>query len=150
VRAPFFAVAALLSVACASSNDAADAGPEQCNDNPWMCTAGTTCWPSDALSHVACLPSKAGAKKGDACIDSFGAATCGDAMACLQPLTTKPGTCVPYCSTSDPAHGCAAGESCLQGHLGSASGPVISLCVPATDGGAGDAASDAPNDAPSG
>ena len=153
MRAPAVTLAALLSVACSSSSDAVDAGPEQCSDNPWMCSAGTTCWPSDSLSHVACLPSKGSAKRGDACVNTYGVATCGDAMSCFQPSLNKSGTCVPYCSTTDVAHGCAAGESCRQGRIGSATGPVISVCVSTSDagvgdGGVGDAATDAAKDAP--
>ena len=78
---------------------------------------------------------------------TFGTATCGDAMACLQVSAT--GTCVPYCNTTQAGHGCAAGKSCLQGHVGTTTGPVI-VCVPSADGGTLDASHDAPGDVSAG
>jgi len=106
--------ALLLTLVACSSEGNPSAPPPGCNVDPWQCPAGQTCWPTDLAGHFACLNSANGKKKGDACGNTVGAPTCGDALACLQLAGSSGGTCLPYCDPAKPAHGCAAGETCQQ------------------------------------
>lgn len=129
----------LLVVACSSTSSSTSA-PGPCNENPWECGAGQTCWPKDAVPTFACLNS-GGGKKGDACSNTPGNATCGDGLACLQ-TTSAGGTCVTYCDSTNTAHACASGEACTTAIVGGASGPQIHVCV-GTKVPQGDAGADA-------
>jgi hypothetical protein len=97
-------------VACSSSSSGGSSS--QCNSNPWQCPAGQTCWLADQNANFACLNSAVGKNKGDTCVNTIGAPTCGDAMVCFQAVGTSSGTCVPYCDPTNAAHACAAGETC--------------------------------------
>jgi hypothetical protein len=112
---------ALVSAACSSSS----APPPPCNDNPWECASGQTCWPKDA-QNFACLNSGPG-KAGDACQTSLDSPTCGDGLACLQ-ISTAPGRCTPYCDPTSTAHACPAGQICQLVALGGPGGPQFHAC----------------------
>ena len=120
-RFPMLGVSALIAVASfgalvacssssSSSSDAGTNGP--CNENPWECGAGQTCWLKDATSF-ACLNSGAG-KKGDECVNIQGSPTCADGLLCLQTQLNQPGHCLPYCDNTNTAHACATGEVCQE------------------------------------
>ncbi len=138
VRAIISLLAGLgLAAACSSSSSPA---PTPCNENPWECAAGQTCWPKDATGSFACLNSGPG-KKGDACQNAIGSPTCGDGLACLQLQGGPTPVCAPFCDPTNPAHACASGEQCAAVVLGTSTEHV---CIPAaTQSDAGtDAASD--------
>ena len=112
---------ALALVAC-SSDDSKSSG---CASSPFSCPAGQTCSAKDTTGAFACLPSGPG-KKGDACQNTPGMTTCGDALVCLQ-TTAAGGSCAPYCETSG-AHACEAGEQCRAAALQGTSS-VFYICV---------------------
>ncbi len=123
--AGFLLVAALSwGVGCSSSSGAST--PLPCNENPWECQAGQTCWPKDPTTF-ACLNSGAG-KVGDACLDAVGSPTCGDGLACLQ-LTSSDGTCAAYCSKTDPSRACPSGQTCTALTLLGVGGLQFQVCV---------------------
>ena len=118
---PFAALAVVLvSAACSSSSS-----PPPCNENPWECASGQTCWPKDPQTF-ACLNSGPG-KAGDACQNSLDSPTCGDGLACLQ-TSTAGGTCRPYCDPASSSHACAAGQTCQLVALGGAAGAQFHVC----------------------
>ena len=118
------AAAIALLVACSSSSGSGSPGAGQdggggeagvpCNQNPFECPAGQTCWPASG-GGFACLMSNASAKKGDVCQNYAGSATCGDGLMCYEPNTSS-GVCAPYCDNA-MGHPCAAGELCALLHL---------------------------------
>ena len=109
-----------------------------CNQDPWQCPAGQTCWPKDLAGTFACLNSAAGVKKGDTCANTVGAPTCGDGLACFQGVGEKAGRCVSYCDTAKAGRGCAAGEACTPAQLAgtSASFMICASTTPPMDAGA--------------
>src|SRR5215467_1136500 len=96
-------------VACSTKSSSSSG---QCNDNPWQCSAGQTCWPTDnnPTPDFGCIASTPGAKPGDPCHESPGTATCGDFMLCDQ-IGAAGGICALYC---DSAHNCPNGYVCAQ------------------------------------
>lgn len=121
-------------VACSSSKST------PCNQNPWECPAGQTCWPSSPTSF-ACLNSGPG-QIGSTCQDSEGIATCGDGLACLT-TSAASGTCTPYCSNTDPSHACPGGAACATATL-IGSTTTFQVCVTSvlgSDGGQGSSSS---------
>jgi hypothetical protein len=121
--------------ACSSTSSSSTPAPP-CNENPWGCPAGQTCWPKDTTAFV-CLNSGPG-KAGAACQNVPASPTCGDGLACLQ-TTAAGGTCTPYCSTTDTAHTCTGGATCQTALLAGSSGPEFHVCyggAPPGDAGA--------------
>lgn len=115
-------------VACSSSSTGSSSGGA-CNSNPWSCPSGQTCWPTNSTGNFECLNSKQGVQKGAACQNYPGSPTCGDGMFCFQQTTTG-GTCTTYCDSSNPAHGCAAGETCTPITVGATTTPQAYVCLP--------------------
>jgi hypothetical protein len=136
------------AVACSSSTATQpDAGTPACNEDPFSCPAGQTCWASDAAGSFACLNSGAG-KKGDPCQNLIGSPTCSDGLVCLQLLSAASGSavCVPYCDNANTTHACATGEACTKiAVVGSSA--ILHACVgPAATADAGaDTGADAAN-----
>lgn len=111
-------------VGCSSSS--ASPGSQPCNENPWECTTGQTCWPKDE-STFACLNSGPG-QAGDACQDSVGFPTCGDGLACLE-TAAGGGTCSAYCDPTNPSHACPASQTCSIVTLVGGAAPQFQVCV---------------------
>jgi hypothetical protein len=94
---------------------------------------------------------------GTSCQDTVGAPTCGAGLACFQSISgAAAGSCVAYCSTTDPSHACPSGQLCQPAALGGPTGPEFNICVStgtgddagmSGDAGMGEAAA---GDAPSG
>jgi len=127
--ATLLALVVPLAVACSSSSST----PPPCNQDPWECGSGQTCWPKDTTSF-ACLNSGVGTA-GSACEDSVGAPTCGDGLACLQLSTASGGICAAYCDNTETSHACPSGMTCDMVLI---VGTIVQLCVGAastTDGG---------------
>lgn len=146
-------VLSLLAAACSSSSSGGGSSSTPCNQNPWECSSAQTCWPQ-SQSAFACLNAGPGTA-GSACQDTVGTPTCGAGLFCLMGVSSTGGTCVEYCSTSDPKHACSPGALCEAAALGGVGGPEFNVCVPmamgAGDGGTGaesggtaDGGSDAP------
>jgi len=125
----------LFTGACSSSSgngSGADASVP-CNENPWECPAGQTCWPMNATTFT-CLNAGPGAL-GATCANTAGSPTCGAGLACFQAIGTATGTCVAYCSTTSTSHPCTGPDVCETADLGGAGGPSFSVCVPEMVGG---------------
>lgn len=100
-----------LFVAC-SSEETKSTPAVPCNKDPWQCPAGQTCWPKDQAGTFACLNSAAGVGKGAECLNTLGAPTCGDGLACFQGVGDAKGRCVTFCDPAKAGRGCGAGETC--------------------------------------
>jgi hypothetical protein len=113
---------AALALACSSSSSPAT----PCNENPWECPNGQTCWPASSGSFE-CLNSGPGTL-GAACLDTVGVPTCSDGFACVQP-TASGGACSPYCDNTNPDHACPAGLTCVSAEVPLAGGAQIQICA---------------------
>jgi hypothetical protein len=111
-------IVAGLGAVAACSSSSSPVAPTPCNENPWLCGAGQTCWPSDQVGGFKCLNSGA-AKKGEACQNTIGAPSCGDGLACLQLVGVPNAYCGSFCDPTNAAHACGASETCLPLKLGS-------------------------------
>lgn len=96
-----------------------------CDQDPWECPAGQTCWTTDGQS-AQCLPSGKG-QVGDACEPLQGTAGCSDALVCLRQPGWSAGECTPYC---DAAHPCPNGEPCTPVSVAGSS-IAYRACIPA-------------------
>jgi hypothetical protein len=111
-----------LALACSSTSSSS---PAPCNEDPFQCASGQTCWTADAKTF-SCVPSGA-AQYGESCQPVAGAAPCADGLLCLA-TTNAGGKCVHYCDPSGTAHACASG-TCTAAAIGSASGPITHVCA---------------------
>src|SRR5258708_7125997 len=93
-------------VACGSSSPAAT----PCNENPWQCASGQTCWPQSCNCpggwQFACLASVSGTPLGSNCTLEIGKVACGDTQTCVFLQDASDGVCRAYCDPSNPSHGC--------------------------------------------
>jgi hypothetical protein len=142
----------LVVTACSSSSGGGSSSTP-CNQDPWECSSAQTCWPQSATAF-ACMNAGPGTP-GSTCQDTVGTPTCGAGLFCLQGATTTAGTCVAYCSTTDPKHACTGGSLCATAALGGVGGPEFTVCAPmavgngdggtgADGGGTADGGTDAP------
>lgn len=130
-------------VVAACSSSSSNTAPTPCNENPWECGAGQTCWPQDLAGNFQCLNSGA-AKKGDTCTNTVGSPSCGDGLACLQ-LGGAAGFCAPFCDPTNAAHACAAGEGCATITLNGTKSS-FKACIPTSQPDAGTDANDTGTD----
>lgn len=144
----------LLLAACSSSSGGGSTSTP-CNQDPWQCSSGQTCWPQSS-SAFACMNAGPGSV-GSTCQDTVGSPSCGAGLFCLQGATTTTGTCVAFCSTTDPKHACTGNAQCETAALGGVGGPEFSVCVStisangdAGTGPDGNATADGGSDAPAG
>ncbi|HEY3816318.1 MAG TPA: hypothetical protein VGL81_04055 [Polyangiaceae bacterium] len=146
-----FVLLLLAMTACSSSSGGSSASTP-CNQDPWECPSAQTCWP-ESVDAFACLNAGPGAL-GDPCENTVTTPTCGAGLACFQSVgsSSTMGSCVAYCSTTDPSHACPSGDLCETAVLGGAGGPEFSICVsPSSGEDAGSSQGDgAAGDAPSG
>jgi hypothetical protein len=113
-RFAFPVLALVLVAACSSSSGGGNNATTLCNQNPWQCPAGQTCWPNDQQGDFACLDSGKG-QAGAACMDVVGTPACADGLFCApQTSGSASGICAPYCDETTAGHGCASGEQCEQ------------------------------------
>jgi len=135
---------ALVSVfaACSSEDSSGNTTTNTpCNQDPWSCPAGQTCWINDTAGTFKCLNSAPGVEKGASCLNTVGAPTCGDDLVCLQIVGgAGSGRCTTFCDPSKADRRCAAGEDCVQVTLQGTSSSFFA-CNPR-------AVSDAGTDAP--
>jgi hypothetical protein len=102
--------ASFAAPACSSDEDDGGGTEAGCNEDPWSCPVGQTCW-LDASVSAKCLNSGPG-QEGDSCVAVAGSPACGDALFCFQLPNTTEGTCVPFCDNGDVSHGCTAPAQC--------------------------------------
>lgn len=134
-----FGLAGAFGLVAACSSSSSPAAPTPCNQNPWECTAGQTCWPQDLAGNFQCLNS-GGAKKGETCTNTVGSPSCADGLACLQ-LGGAAGFCAPFCDPKNAAHACGAGEGCATITLNGTTSSFMA-CVPTSQPDAGTDAND--------
>ena len=133
------AVATSALVACGGGDDVVDstttgqggAPPRgvSCEADPWSCPAGQGWWVAPDYAWR-CQAEGAGAV-GGACKAIIGEAACAAGLLCIGADPTK-GTCSPFCSPTDKAHGCSAGVSCATVKFATPKGSTISAsgCAP--------------------
>lgn len=83
------------------------AATNTCNDNPWICPAGQTCWPVGPDQGFDCFNEGPGAL-GEGCQLYPSSPTCRAGLLC-----GAGDVCAPYCDTQDPAHACPSPLVCL-------------------------------------
>jgi len=127
------AVGALLAPACSS----APSGATPCNQAPWQCGAGSTCWPdcvcpsgqnctiNNCTLQFSCLASMAGVSAGENCNLKNGSPQCGDNQTCVFFMDAGAGTCRTYC---DQNKGCGPEDSCVDLRVGSSA--TERVCLP--------------------
>lgn len=120
-----------LLVACSSEDSKSTTPTGPCNQDPWQCPAGQTCWPKDPAGNFACLNSGGGVK-GAECANTVGAPTCADGLACFQAVGQPTGRCVAYCDNAKAGRGCAAGETCATAQLSGTSNTFMICASPTT------------------
>jgi hypothetical protein len=132
------ALALFDAIACSTSDHA-----QQCNADPWSCSAGQTCWvqactcppngdcnASNCTAKFACMPSEPDKQAGEDCHLKVGSVTCGDRQACIQ-FAADGGSCRAYCDPARSDRGCPDGQFCAEIHVGeSPSSPTEHVCVP--------------------
>lgn len=112
-------VAASGIAACSGDDDSGSGGSTgsgtqpSCNDDPFACPAGQTCWVNGTAAepYFECLGSGPG-EIGEACMNYIGAPQCTDGLTCFS-VPGYPNVCTPFCDPGDPAHACPDGASCL-------------------------------------
>jgi hypothetical protein len=124
--AALIASIASIALACSSSSSPKT---QPCNENPWECPKGQTCWPM-ADSTFECLNSGVGTL-GSACQDSVGVPTCSDGFACFA-TSSAGGACTPYCDSTDPSHACPTGLTCQTAELLTSSATEFHVCAGGT------------------
>lgn len=145
-RGRSLAVGALLAcigvvgaLACGSSSS----GATPCNEAPWQCGSGQTCWPDCVCSSqqnctaqsctpkFSCMASDNAVPEGQNCDLVIGKPQCGDNQTCveLQDAGSGQGVCRQYC---DQNGGCPSGESCTELSVGNmtSSSATERVCVP--------------------
>lgn len=109
-----------------------------CNEDPWQCPDGQTCWINASQTGFECQASGEGAT-GDSCVNYIGNPTCGDDLACYQLQGTNEGVCSPFCSTSS-GHGCPDDQVCQTLAFATAGGQLLAnVCQPPGGSGGGGA-----------
>jgi hypothetical protein len=123
------------SASSSGNTTSTGSGASACNDDPFACPSGQTCWIDQSGKAYACLASGAG-KAGDACKNYGGQATCGDGLTCFA----VPGydACTPFCDPSGTAHPCADGAPCVQLQLPGTAATIFA-CQPPMQQGTGGA-----------
>ncbi len=81
-----------------------------CDEDPWQCAAGQTCWFNQTGDGVQCLNSGP-RTEGDECQPMAGSPSCGDLMLCVGNAMGV-GQCRRYCASATPCKACPAGFDC--------------------------------------
>jgi hypothetical protein len=132
-------IGVLGAIACSSSS----AGATPCNDAPWQCGTGQTCWPDCVCSsqqnctaqnctpQFSCVASNNAVPEGQNCDLVIGKAQCGDNQTCveMQDSGAGNGICRQYC---DQHGGCPSPDSCVELTVGNntSSSATERVCVP--------------------
>lgn len=78
-----------------------------CNEEPWVCPAGQTCWPVGPDQGFDCFNEGPGAI-GEDCQLYASSPTCKAGLLC-----GAGDKCTPYCDTKDASHACPSPLVCL-------------------------------------
>lgn len=101
-----------------------------CNEDPWSCPAGQTCWIlSDGTASCINASSQ---KAGGDCNPVIGTTDCDVGLACIQPQGTNNGRCTEFCSTTDVNHKCPMGFTCHYTELPPVNSKTVGfyVCLP--------------------
>jgi hypothetical protein len=133
------ALGVALGVGCRASSAAA----APCNEDPFQCGAGETCWPQECTcpSSAACDPTdctprfqcaaSADRRPGDSCRLDIGSVGCGDLQTCVAIAGSGVGgVCRYYCDPTAADRGCATGFTCVRLGVGSSSTATENVCLP--------------------
>jgi hypothetical protein len=126
-----FALGSLALSGCSSDSsdgEGTTTPPKPCNEDPWSCPDGQTCWATSMTGDYKCTNSDTAKQKGDACKNLIGAPTCGDDLSCYA-VGSPSGVCAPFCDNTNPDKKCASGEVCDSLYLAK-DGPLIHVCRP--------------------
>ncbi|MEZ4438404.1 MAG: hypothetical protein R3B72_04920 [Polyangiaceae bacterium] len=82
-----------------------------CNQDPWNCSAGQTCWVNMDQNGYLCL-NQGMAGEGEPCQNLLGSPTCQAGLACVQLAGQTEGFCAPFCDPTDPCKACNNGRNC--------------------------------------
>src|ERR1700679_2070656 len=98
VVAAFLALVIALTGACTSSSGGDSGDGRSCFEDPSVCPAGTTCWPTGNESTTwYCLPADADAGLRSACAQGA-TPSCPAGVLCVGlPLSSSPPICEPRC-----------------------------------------------------
>lgn len=118
--------AALLAVGC----DATPTGPKPCNEDPFQCVNGETCWPNKGSTGFECLGGGAG-QVGDTCQLVAGAPTCGQRLICIMQQESTTGVCAQYCDPPAVNRACLGGDVCAAFILAESGMPIKACVAPA-------------------
>ncbi len=100
-----------------------------CQDHPWDCPEGSTCWPVSADGATFdCRPGGSG-QTGACCQNLIGVPTCGAGDVCLG-TSTVPSACRRLCKVGDASHPCPASTACVE-HALVPGGAPFAVCEPA-------------------
>jgi hypothetical protein len=120
-----------------------EAAATPCNEDPFQCGAGETCWPQQctcssgqACDTTNCTPQfqcvgAADRRPGDSCKLQIGSPACGALQTCVAIAGSGVGgACRFYCSPGAPDPGCATGFTCVRLGVGNSSA-TEDVCLPA-------------------
>jgi hypothetical protein len=125
LRAFAAVLAALLGVAsfaaCGGDDFSSDGGEPAgpCNEDPWSCASGQTCWPNADENGFVCLNGASGIVEGASCELFAGTVTCGPTLFCAQ------SACRRFCDPEDPNRACPDGQICSLVPIQNVAGTVV-------------------------
>jgi len=99
-----------------------------CNEDPWGCDLGQTCWIDDSSTFQCVNVGSAGL--GDTCQPFSGSSPCGQDMICVGVTGDTSGVCRKFCDPSDSCKTCDAGETCISATYPSAGNAQVYFCNP--------------------
>lgn len=100
-----------------------------CNEHPWDCPMGTTCWPTSADGKTFDCRKSEPVATGSCCQNVIGFATCGDGDLCYG-TSSSPSACRRQCKLGDTSHPCPSSTTCTE-HTLVPGGATFGVCEPA-------------------
>jgi len=118
----------VVSMGACGGDDFESPPPKPCNEDPWVCGSGQTCWVNQAGTGFECLNAGPGAE-GAACDLTIGAVACQAGLFC-----NTAHVCGRFCDSQDPEKACPEGLMCaavgIQNPETLAIIGDVELCVP--------------------
>ncbi len=100
-----------LIVISAACGDSYDETSKPCNEDPWVCPTGQSCWFNADGTAYQCLNQGPG-QEGSDCDPYYGSPSCAAGLFCLKTVQNDPGACRRFCSNTEPGRVCLNGEQC--------------------------------------
>jgi hypothetical protein len=133
MRAGIWTIVAAFSLSLgALGGCSSKSSPPPCNEDPFECGTGQTCWVTDTELDFACLNSGSG-QEGSSCAPTVDEPTCGDGLVCFAQQGGTTGTCLAFCDNTSTAHACSGGAMCTPVSFNGASAS-FSVCIGASTG----------------